>query len=285
MKFKPQAYYRPSTTLDPEERCEDAALFKALFDAFEGKLAALDEDAPTLQGLTYGRVRKSDPSGDFPYWNDPAFLAHSARAFGVFRFAQLGGAVAALHEQGKGAFVKSCRAKFLIARVPVGTDWRAVVGDMAYAFDDDSLLMVQELVTIRYEWRYFAIGREIVACSPNAAHLTPLDYPTNGRCYATPQSRHPARFRDSDALVRSLAKVAYTIAREMITEDAVIDVAEIGGKAGCVELNPMLPGCVGLFACNVRGLAKAVVAAHPRLTLPVSPYADPVATATKWIDG
>ncbi len=51
----------------------------------------------------------------------------------------------------------------------------------------------------------------------------------------------------------------------MATEDAVIDCALINGVPGCVELNPMVPGQVGLFAADVRALAQAIYYVHPRL--------------------
>lgn len=260
-------YYELTDTTDPEERVEDAALFKAMFDAWNGEIEPTDR-RPEPSSYAYGRPRRNDRVETLAYWNDPAFLRHARREFAVHQLDGVATAVHALHARGRGAFLKSTRSKHWIGRVPVGTNWREVMGDMTYSFIDGPGIMVQELVPVRFEWRFFVIGREIVTHSPNAEHLTPIDHPC-ADVFDTPGDREPNRLWSQPDNRRSLLSdfswLARQVARDMQREDAVIDIAEIGGKPGVVELNPMVVGGVGLFAADVRALAAAIKATHPRL--------------------
>lgn len=248
-------YFRLTDNCDPEERVEEAALWKALHDEFGDDILPLT--GPSPEGATvYGRPRLTDHLPSLRYWDDPAFLAWTNRPFCLSTMEGLDEAVHDLHERGLGAFVKSTRDKHAIFRIPVGTDPRDVIGDWAYSFiDGGPRLMVQGLADITYEWRFFCVDRVIVADSPNAAHLTPLDFPQAG-AFKTPQSKVASL--SAEGVRSSLLPVAQAIAQDMETEDAVIDCAFINGKPGCVELNPMIFGGVGLFACNVRSLARAL---------------------------
>lgn len=270
-------FFRLSGGHDPEERLEEAALWKALHDELgdlieplggNGDLPPASVDAPALPRNAivlgapqrrFGQPVHIDKENPFPYWTDPAFLDAAGRPFWVGPIEEAGRVIDALHAAGLGAFLKSCRSKHAIFRVPVGESWRKVIGDHGYSFiDGGPHIMVQELCTVLWEWRFFVIGRKIVTHSPNAAHLTPLDWPCRG-AYRTPADRKPAIFRSRDSLHGQLAAVAAQIARDMRTPNAVVDMAMIKGEPACVELNPMVPGGVGLFACDVRALARAIV--------------------------
>lgn len=251
------ATFRLTEGVDPEERLEEAALWKAMHDAFGGRIAPVTgaaEDSPGLK--VYGRPRRYDGARPLPYWSDPAFLRETRRAFRFCGIEDVSAVVGELHAVGLGAFIKSTRDKHAIFRVPVGSDPRDVIGDFAYSFiDGGPALMVQALCEMTYEWRFFCVGRKIVTHSPNAVHLTPLDF---GRAVAY---RTPADKTSSGGpswIEARLRPVAERIAADMATEDAVIDCALINGEPGCVELNPMIVGGVGLFACDVRALAIAI---------------------------
>lgn len=252
------ATFRLTDGVDPEERLEEAALWKAMYDAFGGAIAVAAPDDAALSALkAYGRTRRSDYTPPLAYWNDPAFLKESRRAFRLCAMEDVAQVVGEMRARGLGAFIKSTKDKHAIFRVPVGSDPREVIGDFAYSFiDGGPMLMVQDLCEITYEWRFFCVGRRIVTHSPNAAHLTPLDFMRTGGAYRTPADKAPSA--PIGTLAGRLLPVAERIAAAMLTEDAVIDCALINGEPGCVELNPLIVGGVGLFACDVRRLAVAV---------------------------
>lgn len=248
-----QFTYRLCDTTDPEERLEDAALWKAMHDVFGDRISvsAAHDAAPD-----YGRGRALDKRRvpEVTYWHDPAFLAHAQRSFWVGPWDTAGAEVERLHRLGLDAFVKSTRPKHWIERIPVGVSLDTAADATAYTFiDDGPALMVQELAEMRYEHRFFVVNRHIVTHSPNAVHLTPLDYPQTFS-FVTPHERQHGTFCASGFL----RGVAEDIARKMETPDAVIDCALINGKPGCVEINPLAIGGVGLFACDVRSLALAI---------------------------
>lgn len=232
--------FRLTENLDPEERLEEAALWKAMHDEYGDLIKPMTGDALA----TFGRSRKAEGENRLDYWSDPAFLNHCRRSFVTVEFDGVAAEVRKLHERGLGAFVKSARSKHWIERIPVGTDWERAIGEMAYSFiDGGPELMVQELCEIRSEHRFFCIAREIVTFSESRPELTPLDFP-----------------RRQSTLSKELVpmgRLAQTIAAEMRQPTATIDVAYINGELGVVEFNPLRLGQVGLFACDVRALAAA----------------------------
>jgi hypothetical protein len=233
--------FRLTDNVDPEERIEEAALWKAMHDEYGEEIAPVTGDVPA----TFGRLRRNESEEIFDYWNDPAFLLRANRSFVTVSIDGVDAAVATLHAVGVDAFIKSTRMKHAIFRVPVGRSWSSVCGEMIYSFiDGGPELMVQEFCQIDDEHRFFCIDRKLVTVSRNSPELTPLDYPMKSIVVG-------------DDRLRELTRVAATIAREMRTPHAVIDVAFINGRAGAVELNPMRLGMVGLFASDVRALAKA----------------------------
>jgi hypothetical protein len=259
--------FRLSDNPDPEERLEEAALWKAMYDHFgPDRISPLlsDDVAPgdwVLFGRQMGRFQTGQEpvSDDLPYWTDPAFLAHCGRSFSVVDYEGIPAAVERLHEAGRGVFLKSTRLKHWKAEVPVGTSVWDALGDMAYSFmDGGPHVMVQEAVDMTYERRYFVIGRRVVASSPVMNALTPIDWPTPyGACYRTPTSAEmeilPSIHDQQDELVERVAV-------EMRPEHAVVDIAMVGGRGGhpvVIEMNPMVLGQAGLFASSVRSLSVA----------------------------
>jgi len=264
---KTATYFRLTPGMDPEERLEEAALWKAMYDEFGSDIEPLEGNAE-VTGNIYGRLRRHQTTGELSYWTDPAFLAECRREFHVCDFSEAQSVIDQIHARGKDAFVKATRAKFWLDIVPRGKALVSVMDGMEYSFiDGGPKLMVQEFVTMRYEWRFFVVGRKFVTDTPNAAHLTPIDYPCH-MAFQTPQSKKGASFCHADKIRTRLLDVAERVAASMKTEDAVIDCAEINGVPGCVELNPMIIGQVGLFASDVRALARACKQSHPRLAIP-----------------
>jgi hypothetical protein len=254
-------HFRLTDNRDPEERLEEAALWKAMHDEYGDEIEAIKADTE-CNGVAFGREQmfvgvSSNPVSDrLPYWEDDAFLARCNRLFCVTDLEGLDAAVARLHSSGYGAFVKSTRSKHFVCKIPLGETVDSVVGDMAYSFmDGGPRLMVQQLSDMKYEHRFFCIGRKIVTDAPINPRMTPLDFPwRDGQTFERPADVSPV-YRPK--IVSALRGTAKWIARNMKTEHATIDCAVIDGKPGVVELNPMRLGQIGLYACNVRALAKA----------------------------
>ncbi|QQN73969.1 ATP-grasp domain-containing protein [Croceicoccus sp. YJ47] len=247
--------YRLRDTNDPEERLEDAALFKALYDASDGMVKPATGNSEADFGVRGNRFRHSF---SLAYWNDRAFLRHCGRRFETTLFDGLQGRVESFHALGHDVYIKSGFDKFFNAVVNQGESVADVVGDMAYSFIDSPVpLMVQELVDFTFEHRFFVIGREVVTWSPAAYTLTPIDYPVpHGVAWRKQADMNSEPWNGLDAMVA----LARQIAKEMETDSAVIDLGMIGDTPACVEFNPFHAGQVGLFACDVRALATAVLA-------------------------
>lgn len=270
-------YYRLSETSDPEERLEDAALYKALHDEFGDGLTLVpgDQSAPPV-GLFLGRGKKNEHGGNvlarsgLRYWEDPAFRDALNREFIV---TDLKGALAGvidLHARGKGAFVKSTKDKHFVQRIDVGEQFAKKIGSMAYSFMDiPDCLIVQEAVEMTYERRFLVMNGRIVTQSPVAWHLTPMSrgailqregFNIEDLHYKTPGVRD-ATF-DPD-LTKRMTAHAQRIADASETPHLCIDLAVLGGnlrngQIEVIEFNPMQPGAVGLYACDPVAIASAV---------------------------
>lgn len=253
--------FRLSDNADPEERLEEAALWKAMSDLYGPRISAVTPERPAGDDwILFGRGGRFDTgqepvSSKLEYWNDPAFLENCGREFSVVPYEGLKGAVADLHARGIGAFVKSTRMKHFVCRIPVGADVDEEFGPMAFSFmDGGPSLMVQALAEVKCEHRFFVAGRRIVADSPVMVALTPLDWRENvGMAYDTPVSTRRRMNPDFEAY----HALAERVAGDMAPKHAVIDVAMINGEPAVIEMNPMQLGQVGLYASNVRGLAAA----------------------------
>ena len=252
--------FRLTGNTDPEERLEEAAMWKAMKDVHGDLICAVPPGvAAPSDWILFGRGRDTgqEPvSSALRYWLDPAFVGNCGRRFDVVAFDELAAAVERLHADGHGAFLKSTRAKHWIARVSVGADLREVVGDMAYSFmDGGPEIMVQEECDIRFEYRCFVVDREIVTFTPIEHSLTPAG----------------GRRRFSEEIAESHMDLARSVASRIKARDAVIDVGLVNGKSAVVELNPMQIGQVGLYASSVRALANASVALVNRFRSGVNP--------------
>lgn len=256
-------HFRLSENQDPEERLEEAALWKAMKDEYGCEIEAItglgDPEVPT-----FGRGRRNpfEPQGVNPvrhtldYWNDPAFLDAAQRDFKVLDYDDTGAEVERLHTEGKGAFIKSTRQKHLILNVPIGENFTDVMDDYAYSFiDGGPKLMVQEFIIPTYEHRFFVIDRKVVTDSPIQWSLTPLDTPlSEGSTFKTPNSQELEIRPD---FVNDMRALAEDIAGKMRYPHASVDLAIVNGRAVAIELNPMCLGNLGLYAADVRALAAA----------------------------
>ena len=245
--------YRIRDTMDAEERLEDAAMFKALWDATRGKIIAIREGAADFGAE--GSLFKHEMGN--PYWSDPAFLRLCGRRFMVTDYNGLEKAVDSIHRDGCDAFIKAGLLKFFLCKVPQGSTARQCMGDMVYSFIDSPVpIMVQECVDFTFEHRFFIFDRKIITWSPAAYKLTPIDYPIpNGIAWRKQSDIEPVSFGQFD----DLYAVAKYMAENMIEQNGIVDVGMIGENPAIIEINPWRVGMFGLFACDVRAIANAVI--------------------------
>jgi len=271
-------YYRLTDTTDPEERLEDAALYKALYDTFGKGLTLVPGDAPAPKdGLFLGRGKRNEyhdanvlaPPG-LPYWNDPAFRDALTRSFIVTDLDGARREVERLHAEGRDAFLKSTRQKHFTGRIDCGQSFHEEMDGIVYSFiDREDCLMVQEAIDMQYERRFLVMNGKVVTQSPVAWHLTPMSrswiqgetgFDIEDLHYATPQSRE-ARFCPEGT--RRMTELAQRIADASETRHLCIDIAVIGSDPATdpievIEFNPMQPGAVGLYGCDPIRIADAV---------------------------
>lgn len=271
-------YYRPTLTMDPEERLEDATLHKALFDEFGEGLVILRSDEPAPHdGLFLGRGQEREWDqrnvlGRFnhPYWKDPAFTGAISRSFLLTDLPGAEKEVKRLHGEGKDAFIKSTQQKHFVKRIPTGQSFHEAMDGMAYSFiDKPDCLMVQEGVNMLYERRFLVMNGAVIAQSPVAAHLTPMSrawvqaetgFDIEDMHYRTPGARE-ARF--SPAARERMTAAAQAVADASETPHLCIDLAILGedpetDPIEVIEFNPMQPGNVGLYGCDPRAIARGV---------------------------
>lgn len=273
-----RCFYRLCETPDPEERLEDAALAKALHDVLGPELTILapDQDLPE-HGLHLGRSRgrfSSNRNGlspaSIPYWEDPAFLRHTSREWGLYDLGEAEEQVDALHKSGRDAFVKSTlSAKHMVERVPQGRSLAEALGAMVYSFiDRGPCMLVQEAVPMRYERRFLILNREVVTQSAVGSHLTPMSRfrePAPGQDFEdlhllTPNAREMVHL---PGLTERMQHMARRVAETSGFDHLCVDLCLIGedperGLIEPIEFNPMQPGMVGLFGCDPYRIAAGV---------------------------
>lgn len=278
--------FRLSTVVDPEERLEEALLWKLMHDFYGERIGLID--GPSKHAIpTFGREltlsgggfhnRATNPiSGYLPYWNDPAFMKGIKRSFEVVEFEQLGAAIKKLHDDGKDAFIKSTRPKHHIQTIRKGQNVYRELDAMAYSFiDGGPAIMVQEWKPLEFEFRFFIIDREIVTWTPKLETLTPFDHPTIGT-YGFRHQDDPSDKRDCGRLIGTYLELLKPLAEETIFPDVSIDVAvalnpHTGvSEAEIVEYNPMQLGQLGLFACDVKALVSKSPTLLTRWTPPAT---------------
>lgn len=271
-------YYRLSNTDDPEERLEDAALYKALFDEFGKGLTLVAHDRPAPEeGLFLGRGKRLEFSSKnkltsdvVKYWHDSGFLGNISRSFMVTNLAGAEREVDRLHAAGMGAFVKSTKQKEMVLKVPRGQALGDALGDMVWSYiEKPDCLMVQEHVDMSYERRFLVMNGKVVTHSPVAWHLTPMSryeihdetgFDVEDLHYRSATSRE-ARFSPTGA--RRMKDFAQKVADESSLRHICVDLAVLGDDIEkdpleVIEFNPMQPGGVGLYACSPKAIAKAV---------------------------
>lgn len=264
-----QINYRLSETPDPEERLEDAALWKALYDEYQGNIRLLkQEDLIPEKGVFFGRFRKNeknDLADHFPYWEDPGFKAGIRRRVTLCDLNQAKHVVQAIHAQGKDAFIKATRTKFMTLTVPRGQNLMQALGDMAYSFIDRSdCLLVQDHLPMRCERRFVVMGGSIVTHSPVATHLTPLSRNMHRDIeYMHFQSPHDRTGVLSPQLTHDMVRFVEDLLRKTDLEHVVIDVASVAETPEVIEFNPCHPGQFGLFACDPVAIARGTRAMLP----------------------
>lgn len=273
-----RCFYRLSNTPDPEERLEDSALAKAMHDVLGPDLTILapDQDLPE-HGLHLGRSRGRFSSNrnvlspaNIPYWEDPAFLRHTSREWGLYDLGEAEAQVAALHGSGRDAFFKSTlSAKHMVERVPQGRSLAEALDAMVYSFiDRGPCLLVQEAVPMRYERRFLILNREVVTQSAVGSHLTPMSRfrePAPGQDFEdlhllTPHAREMVHL---PGLTERMQHMARRVAETSGFEHLCVDLCLIGedperGLIEPIEFNPMQPGMVGLFGCDPYRIAEGV---------------------------
>ncbi|MFX4300207.1 hypothetical protein [Pseudosulfitobacter pseudonitzschiae] len=271
-------YYRLCNTDDPEERLEDAALYKALFDQFGAGLTLVNHDAPApLDGLFLGRGRNNEfnhdnlmASSNIEYWKDRGFLDHIARSFIVTDLEGARKEVARIHASGKDAFLKSTRQKHMVSPALRGQGIHEALGDWVWSFiDRPDCLMVQEHVEMSWERRFLVMNGKVMTHSPVAWHLTPMSryacrdetgFDIDDLHYKTPGVRE-ARFSPTGSA--RMLRFAQQVADTSDEPHLCIDLAIIGDDLDrdpieVIEFNPMQPGAVGLYACDPRAVARGV---------------------------
>jgi hypothetical protein len=280
--------YRLSNTPDPEERLEDAVLAKALNDVLGRDLEILEADAAYPEhGLHLGRGKRVEKTEVRPltpnmirYWEDPAFLRHTSRDWGLFDLEGAEAEVARLHESGRDAVVKSTlSSKHMITGVQQGTSLGRALGPMVYSFcDRPPCLLVQERVDMRYERRFLFMDGELLTQSPVGSHLTPMSRvwePGRGQRFEDLHLETPGS-RDliwSPTLTERMTARALEISATSDHQTFCMDLCLIGedlenGVIEPIEWNPFQPGNVGLYGCDPRRIAEGVrahIEANPDL--------------------
>lgn len=229
---------------DPEERLEQAILWKLMHDFYGDKITLVDE-IPTYPyfGVCNPLNRNMQIGGEeIEYWNDPIFFKHCKRYFRVVDIAYMPNEIEHLHNNGKDVFVKSTRAKHFLTKIPIGVNWQDEFEGMEYSFiDGGPKIMVQEFIELEQEQRFFVINSKIITWAKCEPTSTPLDY-----------------LPDACIDLR-LLNLAQKYVSESDEENYVLDtgINKSTELACVVELNPMALGQVGLFDCNVHALVKA----------------------------
>ena len=270
-------YYRLLNTTDPEERLEDAAMYKALHDIYGKGLTLVPSDQLSPKnGLFLGRGKQPEindenilGSPNLPYWNNPAFRDSVNRSFIITDLDGAEAEVRRLHAGGEDAFLKSTRPKHLTLRINQGVSFYNAMNGMAESFmDRENCLMVQQAVDMMYEHRVLVMNGNIITHSPVAWNLTPMS-----RFQIREQTGHDVgdfHYPDPDShdsiyspqTTGRMINMAQGIAERSGMPHLCIDLCVLGprieGPIEVVEFNPMQPGAVGLYACDPTKIAEAV---------------------------
>lgn len=277
-----QVCYRLCNTTDAEERLEDALMWKAMHDTFGASIKLLPTDAsPPEDALFFGRSKQvefnlnqmADPNPK--YWLDPAFTSRLSRAFFLEDLKGMEERVEDLFTSGKAVFLKGIKAKHFADRLDTREAYNDWFEGMAYSImDRGKCVMVQEAVDMSFEHRFMVIDGQVVTHSPVAWHLTPMSLAwtpdVENMHFPSPGSK--SGIVDHKLKDRMIA-YAQSMADEASYDHICIDLAVLGsdpeGPIEPIEWNPMLPGAVGLYACDPKLIAEAASQALNLDALPV----------------
>lgn len=254
--------YVLANTKDPEERLEDACLWKAMHDVYGESIELAEYEDLEDRDVWFGRTKTGKQKGILPvpdhieYWTDPAFLSNCGREFYVCDFESAQVFFNEIKASGNEVFLKSTRSKHWIGQSESGQSFSDVMGAMALSFMDTNVvqLMVQQKIDMSFEKRFVVVNRRIVTSSPIAWHLSPLNHDCRNLNYETPADKSPSYFVSCDEEQTELAQL---VAKQMKSPHAIIDIAMSGEKPVVVEFNPCVIGCFGLYACDPYAIAKA----------------------------
>lgn len=260
-----QFTYRFFNTADPEERLEEAVMWKALHDVHGDDIEVIPAGEDAIPGTVFfGRADKRevimgeiDGIGLRPvnYWSDQAFLENCGRAIHLCDFDQACRQVAEFHAQGKDAFVKSMDLKYYASLVPAGVSLLEHLDGLEYSFIDmGTCLMVQEAVPMQFEQRFLFVEGELITSSTVQTGLTPAARLPEDHYYRTPNSRRSEYRPDVD-----LSDFAKEVVRETDYGVIGIDCAfnTETQQPLVIEFNPFQVGQMGLYACDPWAIAEA----------------------------
>lgn len=261
--------FRPYAGDDREEKIESDHIERALLAALPGQIAIVST-FPSDATHVFGRPPKnwarpatlSYPAAShlhLDYWNWEGFLSNARRTTQVHDLAGASKRVAEIHATGHDAFVKATMPKFHTSVVPRGTTLSRHLDALVYSFiDRGPCLIVQERVEMKHEYRIFVVDGEPVTGAGTVFSHTPDDNqaPFNPLVSTNPSDDNCT---SDEALVRRYLDFARQVIPLMPTQSFSLDVAMINGEIGIVELNPLMLGQIGLFACDPTLLTSAVL--------------------------
>lgn len=260
--------FRLSDNRDPEERLEEACLWKSFYDEFGSDIELIDTNSSVDDdSILIGRSKSKEfdlIQTDFgmrtDYWNFDIFKEYSNREHRVVDWSEAMNMAKSSCSSKNGIFLKSIlKQKHFTCAIPAGDSIYERVGDMAYSFiDKGDCLLVQELKNMEFERRFFVVDRQIVTHSPVAFHITPLDRIHNSEIehshFDTPGSRS---FNVDKKLTSRFLDTAKDIAQNMSDSHATFDLCLIDDKISLIEFNPIKVGMLGNFAMDTRKIAES----------------------------
>lgn len=261
--------FRPYAGDDGEEKIESDHVERALLAALPGQISIV-EDFPADATHAFGRPPKHwarlatmsypNPSNlHIDYWAWEGFLSNARRSIQVLDLDGAKKRVAEIHAAGRDAFVKATMPKFYASIVPRGTTLSRHLDALVYSFiDRGPCLIVQERVEMKHEYRLFVVDGEPVTGAGTVFSHTPDDNlaPFNPLVSLSPSDDDCT---SDEALVGRYLDFARQVIPLMPIDSFSLDVAIIDGEIGIVELNPLMLGQIGLFACDPSLLTAAVL--------------------------
>lgn len=263
--------FRPYAGDDREEKIESDYVERSLLAALPGQVTIADNFPPDATHV-FGRpptnwmrpAALSYPAASnlhIDYWNWDGFLSNARRSIEVHDLDGAAKRVAEIHAAGSDAFIKATMPKFHASVVPRGTALSRHLDALVYSFiDRGPCLIVQERVEMKHEYRLFVVDGQPVTGADTVFSHTPDD---NIAPFNPLVSTNPAddNCTSDEALVGRYLDFARRVIPQMPIASFSLDVAIINGEIGIVELNPLMLGQIGLFACDPSLLTAAVLRA------------------------